>query len=140
MKYLYYSIYMFYKNVVKVGSYDTPHFYARSILSLLQMLFIWFSIEYIYIYLNDFKNVLNTTPMIPFLGYLLLLFGNKKYYKKRKIIIIKELGTKNRKYRNTIHIISAVIIIILIKIFFSMATYQRNLIEAIEKDYYEIPY
>ncbi len=101
--------------MVKVGSYDTPHFYARSILSLLQMLFIWFSIEYIY--LNDFKNVLNTAPMIPFLGYLLLLFGNKKYYKKRKKLIIKVLGTKNRKYRNTIHIISAVIIIILINFF-----------------------
>ncbi len=140
MKYLYYSIYIFYKNVIKVGSYDTPHFYAKSMLSGFQSFAIWMFVNYIYIYLNNYRDVMNTKAIIPFLFYLLIFFINNKVYEKRKEKIIKNLGNKSRLFRNTIHMTSAVIIIILIKLLFSMSTYKRNLRIELEKDYYEIPY
>ncbi len=83
---------------------------------------------------------MNTKAIIPFLFYLLIFFINNKVYEKRKEKIIKNLGNKSRLFRNTIHMTSAVIIIILIKLLFSMSTYKRNLRIELEKDYYEIPY
>ena len=126
MKYLYFSIYVFYKKVVKIEYWgDTPFHYCNIVLSLFETMLLFSIIDYV-ILLNYKGTYIAYTPLIPFLGAMIIFFINKKYYRTREKKIIKELSKKDSKTKFLIYFLSLVFLLIVIYIFYLKGSLIRE--------------
>jgi hypothetical protein len=109
MKYLYYTLYIFYTKVIKIQNYDTPHFNISLVLGTLQGL-------WVFILLNTLKLILtsklNEASWLIFVLIFLFSILNWYYYKSISKRLIKRINSKTKIKKKSIIINSAVIIIV----------------------------
>tara|TARA_B110000046_G_scaffold86197_1_gene94278 strand:+ start:7933 stop:8322 length:390 start_codon:yes stop_codon:yes gene_type:complete len=109
MKYLYYTLYIFYTKTIKIQNYDTPHFNISLVLGTLQGL-------WVFILLNTLKLILtsklNEASWLIFVLIFLFSILNWYYYKSISKRLIKRINSKTKIKKKSIIINSAVIIIV----------------------------
>lgn len=110
MKYLYYSLYMFYTRIVYVQKYYPPIVNIAAVLALLQS-FLIFAFVNTYLYLSTGKEVITYSTLLPFGVALILYWLNEKYYKKKETKILAEISTKPFWMKMTIIVFSVIVII-----------------------------
>ena len=93
MKYLYYTLYIFYTKVIKIQNYDTPHFNISLVLGTLQGL-------WVFILLNTLKLILtsklNEASWLIFVLIFLFSILNWYYYKSISKRLIKRINSKTK--------------------------------------------
>ena len=116
MKYLYYTLHIFYTKVIKVQNYDTPHFSISLVLATLES-FIVFSIIDLLL-LGQLESKISYIKWIPisFIAFAFTL--NWYYYKPKKKEIIRNISSKPKKTRNVIIILSTLFILLIISFWF----------------------
>lgn len=118
MKYLYYTIHLFYKKIVRIEYWgDTPFFYCSIVIAVLQT-FILFSCVNLYLLEVSKGEYVGYSPWWFFLFGMGMFLVNRFYFKDKKENIIKEISAKSKIFRNTIVILSIIFILIIIKMYF----------------------
>lgn len=124
MKYLYYSIYWFYERKIKVYKYDTPHFYSTMLLALITNLFL-FTIFKLYL-LSTVEKKIDYSKYLFFVSCLIIYCCFNLYFKKRSQEILKEMLAYSDNKRFIIRLVSLIIIISCIILFFHTGDLIRN--------------
>ncbi len=124
MKYLYYSIYWFYERKIKVYKYDTPHFYSTVLLALITNFFI-FSIFKLYL-LSTVETKINYSKYLFFVSGLIIYYFFNLYFKEKSQKILKEMLAYSDNKRFVIRLVSLIIIVSCIVLFFHTGDLIRN--------------
>jgi hypothetical protein len=118
MKYLYYSVYIFYTKVVKIESWgESPVFYCSGLISVFESMLI-FSILDFYLVKSNTITEINYSKWIPISFTIVLFLINYFYFRKRNDKLIKEINDKSRKSIFFMKLVSSIIIIFIIVLFF----------------------
>ncbi len=118
-KYLYFTIYYFYNNILKIKNWnDTPHFYANIILALLQTMIIFSCYNYYLIYRLNIDYIHYSKWWFFGIGMVLFFINKKCYSAKRVEGILKSITSKSKNNKIFIIILSIIFIIAIVKIFF----------------------
>ncbi len=126
MKYLYFSLYEFYKKIIKIEYWgDTPSHYCNIVLALFETMMLFSVIDYVLL-LNYKESQISYSPLIPFSIAMFLFFFNKKYFKNKEAKIIKELSSKSKKDKIVIFFISFVILAFIVFFYFHTGTLIRD--------------
>lgn len=127
MKYLYFSIHMFYKNIIKIdkwGAQSTFH-YCNIVLSLFQVMILFSFIDFL-LFIKYRGSIIEYHPIIPFLVTMVFFYINKRYYRNREKNILKEMSKKSRFFKNIIFLITAIILMSVILLFFKTGNLIRE--------------
>ncbi len=126
MKYLYFSIYMFYKKIIRIEYWgDKPFFYCSLLISLFEGFLIFILLNYYLLYTSK-GNYIGLSKMFSFIVVMLLFFINTKYFKNKEAKIIKELSSKSKKDKIVIFFISFVILAFIVFFYFHTGTLIRD--------------
>lgn len=124
MKYLYGSLFWFYDKIIRVSSYDTPHFYVCIVMAVV-LNFVVFATANIYL-LSIMKGKISYPPYLFFLVGLGIYFVLNFYFKTKSEKIIKDLNSKSRQKRNIGFIISFAVIVFFALLYFHTGDLIRN--------------
>lgn len=125
MQYLYYTIYLFYKKVIKIEYWgDTPFFYCNIVLALFESFFIFSLVNIYYLYSYN-GNFIDYSEWWFFgVGMILFLF-NTYYFKESKNNIIEGISVKSKKRKNLIIFGSTIVFLVLTWLYFHTGTLIR---------------
>ena len=125
MRYLYYTIYIFYKKIIKIGYWgDEPFFYCNIVLALFQSFLIFSILNFYLLYSYNGEYIDYSEWWFIIIGMFLFLF-NSYYFKERKKIIIKDISIKPKKRKILIILSSFFVLSFLIWLFFHTGTLIR---------------
>lgn len=118
MKYLYYSLYLFYKKIIKIESWgDKPFWYCTIVLALFQTFLLFAIVNLCLVYFGNGDKI--DYSEIWFFGIGMLLFVlNRVYYKPREERLLKKISSKSKTTKNIIVIVSVLVMILIAKTYF----------------------
>jgi len=125
MRYLYYTIYIFYKKIIRIEYWgDNPFFYCNIVLALFEsfLIFSLLNLYLLYLYSGTFINYSKWWFFA--IGMILFLF-NSYYYKSRKSNILKEMSIKSKGRKAIIFISSILLFLLITWLFFHTGTLVR---------------
>lgn len=121
--YLYYTLHLFYTRIIKIQKYDTPHWNCSAVIGLLSSFYV-FGIIKLYIY-NTYsleEEQPTVRPIIMFSIWVILFAMTWYYYKEKREDIISILDKRNKKQKIFIVLLSVVLIVFSIFVFFYTGT------------------
>ncbi len=124
MRYLYYSLNHFYKEVLKIENWgDNPFFYCIVVISVLESMALSSILDF-YLALSTSGNFLDYSKWIPIFSIVLLFGINYYYFSKLGNKILTEINCESKKKRFYIRLVSFLVIVFVLSLFF----YTGNLI------------
>ena len=126
MKYLYYTLYLFYKNIIKIEKWgDRPFFYCNIVLALFQTFFLFAIVNICFVLLGDGSKI-DYSELWFFIIGMGLFALNRVYFKPREKRIIKELSSKSKTTQTIIVVISVVVMIFVVRAYFYSGDLLRS--------------
>lgn len=126
MKYIFFSIYTFYKNVVRIEYWgDTPFFYCYIVFALLES-FILFSVVNYYLLYTRKGEYIDYPVWLFFTVTMVFFFLNRSYFKGKEKKIINGISLKSKNDKNIILLLSFFSIVITIIIYFHTGNLIRS--------------
>ncbi len=125
MHYLYYTIYIFYKKIIRIEYWgDKPFFYCNIVLALFESFFIFSLLNLYLLYLYGGMFINYSKWWFYAIGMILFLF-NSYYYKRRESNILKEMSIKSKENKTIIFICSFLLFLLITWSFFHTGTLVR---------------
>ncbi len=126
MKYLYYTLYVFYKKIIKIESWgDKPFWYCTIVLALFPTFFLFAIVNLFLVKLGDGGKI-DYSELWPFITGIGLFFLNRAYFKSREERLLKEISSKSKTSRTIIVVISVAVMILALRAYFFTGDLIRN--------------
>lgn len=123
MKFMYFSLYMFYTKIISVQKHYPPRISVVGILAALQVFLITAIID-TYFFLKTNEILVRYPAYIPLILWFILYKLNEDYFQDKEELIIKELSSKSIKYKLNIYVFSFLSILIIFWLSFRHGLYQ----------------
>lgn len=118
MKYLYYTIYLFYKRIIKIEKWGiAPIVYCSSIISILQTFILFSLVDFYLLYVQKSNYIDYPVILIPIVGVVFYQI-NWRFFEKREDLYLKEISSKPKIFRNLTVSLSLIFIFFILKLYF----------------------
>lgn len=126
MKHLYYTLYLFYKKVIRIESWgDTPFWYCTIVLALFQI-FLLFGIINIYLLNFNNGNKIDYSEFLPFTIGMIFFLINRFYFRPREKKILVDMSSKSKASINITIILSIIVFVLIAKFYFYTGDLVRD--------------
>jgi len=125
MRYLYYTIYLFYKKVIKIEYLgDTSFFYSNLILGFFETIFLFTIFRFYLLYFRNGQYI-DYSEWWFFCSLIILYSFNVYYFNNRKNNIIKTISSKSKKNKILIIVMSSIFLFCIILLYLYSSTLIR---------------